>query len=303
VVNSSPQKENTLEEGSESSSIWTRLSRIFHKGTDSVEQVIIEASEDGELQKEEGSMLLSVLHLDELQVQDIMTPRTDVVCAPVTATTAEIVDLILTSGHSRIPVYRDNPDNIIGVIYAKDLLHLTLDVSLREKPVTEMMHKPFFVPETKSALDLLHDFKTSKKHLAVILDEYGGTAGIVSIEDVLEQIVGDIEDEHDAPREEDIMPEGNGKALLSGRADLEDIAEQLGIKIESDEVDTIGGYLCHIAGRVPLPGERFTEAGTLFTVLEADTKKIQSIYAEPAPEESGIPRSETARMGDPVQHP
>lgn len=246
-----------------------------------MEQAIIEASEDGELQKEEGSMLLSILHLDELQVQDIMTPRTDVICAPVTATTAEIVDLILSSGHSRIPIFRDNPDNIVGVIYAKDLLRLTLDASLRDKPVAEMMHQPFFVPETKNALDLLHDFKTSKKHLAVILDEYGGTAGIVSIEDVLEQIVGDIEDEHDAPREEDIIPEGAGKALLSGRADLEDIARELGITIESDEVDTIGGYLCHIAGRVPLSGERFTVSGTVFTVLDADAKKIQTIRAEP----------------------
>ncbi|MDL2209879.1 hemolysin family protein [Desulfovibrio sp. OttesenSCG-928-O18] len=269
-----------MDEGSESS-LWTRITRWFHKGTDSVEQAIIEASEDGELQKEEGSMLLSVLHLDELQVQDIMTPRTDVICAPETATTAEIVDLILSSGHSRIPVYRDNPDNIIGVIYAKDLLRLTLDASLRDRPVTEMMHQPFFVPETKNALDLLHDFKTSKKHLAVILDEYGGTAGIVSIEDVLEQIVGDIEDEHDAPREEDIILEEGGKALLSGRADLEDIAEELGITIESDEVDTIGGYLCHIAGRVPLPGEQFIVAGTVFTVIDADAKKIQTIQAEP----------------------
>lgn len=271
---------------------------MFHKGTDSVEQAIIEASEDGELQKEEGSMLLSVLHLDELQVQDIMTPRTDVICAPVTAATAEIVDLILSSGHSRIPIYRENPDNIVGVIYAKDLLRLTLDPSLREKPVAEMMHQPFFVPETKNALDLLHDFKSSKKHLAVILDEYGGTAGIVSIEDVLEQIVGDIEDEHDAPREEDITFEEGGKALLSGRADLEDLAEYLGVKIESDEVDTIGGYLCHIAGRVPLPGERFTVGGTLFTVLEADAKKIRSVYAEPVSEDPGMPQNDQARAGE-----
>lgn len=243
-------------------------------------------------------MLLSVLHLDELQVQDIMTPRTDVVCAPVAATTAEIVDLILTSGHSRIPVYRDNPDNIVGVIYAKDLLRVTLDTTLREMPVTEMMRQPFFVPETKNALDLLHDFKTTKKHLAVILDEYGGTAGIVSIEDVLEQIVGDIEDEHDAPRAEDIVPGENGKILLSGRADLEDIAERLGVTIESEDVDTIGGYLCHIAGRVPLPGERFTVANTLFTVLEADAKKIQSILAEPASGESQPAQTEQLRAGE-----
>ncbi|MDR3074322.1 MAG: hemolysin family protein [Deltaproteobacteria bacterium] len=288
-----------MDEGSESSSIWTRISRLFQgKGADSVEQAIIEASEEGELEKEEGSMLLSVLHLDELQVQDIMTPRTDVICAPVTAATPEIVDLILASGHSRIPIYRDNPDNIVGVIYAKDLLRLTVDESLRDKTVEDMLHQPFFVPETKNALALLHDFKTSKKHLAVILDEYGGTAGIVSIEDVLEQIVGDIEDEHDAPREKDIIPKGGGKAVLSGRADLEDIAEALGIVIESDEVDTIGGYLCHIAGRVPLPGEKFTIAGTVFTVLEADAKKIRSIQAEPE-QPDGAPRSrEKAETGD-----
>lgn len=275
-------KENVLDEGSESS-IWTKISRLFHKGTDSVEQAIIDASEEGELQKEEGSMLLSVLHLDDVQVQDIMTPRTDVVCAPVTATTAEIVDLIISSGHSRIPVYRDNPDNIVGLIYAKDLLRLTVDASLRDKPVTEFMHQPSFVPETKSALALLHDFKTSKKHLTVILDEYGGTAGIATIEDVIEEIVGDIEDEHDTPREDDIIVEGDGKALLSGRADLEDIAEVLGIVIETDEVETIGGYLCHIAGRVPLPGEKFVVGETQFTVLDADAKKIQAISAEPVP--------------------
>ncbi|MCC8195137.1 MAG: hemolysin family protein [Deltaproteobacteria bacterium] len=271
-----------MDEGSESS-IWTRISRLFQaKGTtDSVEQAILEASEDGELEKEEGSMLLSVLHLDDVQVRDIMTPRTDVVCAPVTATTADIVDLILSSGHSRIPVYSDNPDNIVGVIYAKDLLRLTVEPTLREMPVTELMREPFFVPETKSAPALLHDFKTNKMHLAVILDEYGGTAGIATIEDVIEEIVGDIEDEHDAPRAEDIILENDGTAILSGRADLEDIADEMGVKIDSDEVETIGGYLCHIAGRVPLPGEKFVVDGTVFTVLDADAKKIQSIRAEP----------------------
>lgn len=295
---SAQTKETILDEGSESS-IWTRISRLFQaKGMDSVEQAIIEASEDGELQKEEGSMLLSVLHLDDLQVQDIMTPRMDVVCAPVTATTTEIIDLILASGHSRIPIYRDNPDNIVGVIYAKDLLRMTQEPSLQNAPVTELMHTPFFVPETKSAPALLHDFKTNKKHLAVILDEYGGTAGIATIEDVIEEIVGEIEDEHDAPREEDIILEGDGKARLSGRADLEDIAEEMGVNIESDEVDTIGGYLCHIAGRVPLPGEKFIAAGTMFTVLEADAKKIQSIQAEPAPPEQ---EREAAEVADTAQ--
>ncbi len=268
-------------DGGSESRLWTRIARFFHnKNNDTVEQAIIEASEEGELQKEEGSMLLSVLHLDDMQVQDIMTPRTDVVCAPISITVAEIVDLILSSGHSRIPIYRDNRDNIVGVIYAKDLLRHAIDPSQRDAPVTELLHPPFFVPETKNVLDLLHDFKSSKKHLAIILDEYGGTAGIITIEDVLEQIVGDIEDEHDAPRQEDILLLENGSATLSGRAYLEDIADQLGIVITSDEVDTIGGFLCHLAGRVPQAGENFVIAGTRFTVTEADAKQIKTIRAE-----------------------
>jgi magnesium and cobalt transporter len=269
-------------EGGPESSLWQRITRFFTgRNNDSVEQAIIEASEEGELLQEEGSMLLSVLHLDDLQVQGIMTPRTDIICASVDSSLADIVELILSSGHSRIPVFKDTRDNIVGIIYAKDLLGYVMNNDLHATPLAAMMRPPFFVPETKNALALLHDFKSGKKHLAVILDEYGGTAGIVSIEDVLEQIVGDIEDEHDAPREEDIRVMENGDILLSGRASLEDIAEETGITIESDDVDTIGGYLLHVAGRVPQTGENFLAAGTLFTVTEADATQIRSIRARP----------------------
>lgn len=241
----------------------------------------MEASEDGELDAEEGFMLLRVLHLDELQVQDIMTTRTDIVCSSASTTVAEVIELILASGHSRIPIYRGTRDNIIGVIYAKDLLRHSLSPDFAQRPVSELVHAPFFAPESKKVLDLLHDFKKSRKHLAVILDEYGGTAGIVTIEDVLEQIVGDIEDEHDTPREEDILTLENGTILLSGRSYLDDIAAQTPIQLASDEVDTIGGFLCDKAGRVPLPGEVFTAARTRFTVLEADATQIRKIKAEP----------------------
>ena len=271
-------------DGGPDSSLWQRIAKFFHgKNVDTVEQAIIEASEEGALQKEEGSMLLSVLHLDELKVEDIMTPRTDIICAHEGASVTEIVDLILSSGHSRIPIYRESRDNIIGVIYAKDLLRHAMDPALLNETVADMLRPPFFVPESKNVLDLLHDFKSSKKHLAVILDEYGGTAGIVSIEDVLEQIVGDIEDEHDTPRQEDIRVLENGSAVLSGRAYLEDIAEQLGVDISSEEVDTIGGYLCHIAGRVPQAGDHFVIGDNQFTVMEADAKQIRAIRIDPVP--------------------
>ena len=269
-----------MDDGSDSS-IWQRLGRLFHgRHSDSVEQAIREASEDGELDKEEGSMLLSVLTLDELQVQDIMTPRTDIVCASDEESIREVAELIVASGHSRIPIYSGNRDNIIGILHAKDLLEHLLRPDEQDRPAAAIMRDPFFVPETKNVLDLLQEFRTRKNHLAVILDEYGGTAGLVSIEDVIEEIVGDIEDEHDAPKEEDIAVQTDGSYLVSGRAYLDDLDESLGFSITSDEVDTIGGYITHLAGRVPEQGERFVleeQNGAEFTVLESDAKQIHAL--------------------------
>lgn len=272
--------EDLLDDGSDSS-IWQRLGRFFHgKHTDTVERAIRDASEDGELDKEEGSMLLSVLTLDELEVQDIMTPRTDIACASDTESIRQVAELIISTGHSRIPIFSENRDNIIGILHAKDLLEHLLNPDEREQPASAIMRDPFFVPETKNVLDLLQEFRTRKLHLAVILDEYGGTAGLVTIEDVIEEIVGDIEDEHDAPREEEIIPQPDGSYLITGRAYLDDLAETLGLSIESDDVDTLGGYLTHLAGRVPEQGEAFTPeglGGAVFTVVDADAKQIHSV--------------------------
>lgn len=302
-----------MEDGSDSS-IWQRLGKLFHgKHADTVEQAIRDASEEGELDKEEGSMLLSVLTLDELQVQDIMTPRTDIVCAPDTETIRQAAELIIATGHSRIPIYADNRDNIIGIVHAKDLLEHLLNPAEQERPAAEIMREPFFVPETKNVLDLLQEFRTLKNHLAVILDEYGGTAGLVSIEDVLEQIVGDIEDEHDVPREEDITLLPDNSYRINGRAYLDDLREDLEIGIESDEVDTLGGYLTYLAGRVPLRGEEFLlpEDGepsqqARFIILESDAKQIHSVRmikpgSSPLPPEGRLsPETAAARAAGPA---
>ena len=245
-----------------------------------MEQAIREAGEEGDLEQHESSMLLRVLSIDDLQVQDIMTPRTDIVCVPRTAGILEVAGVILETGHSRIPIYQDNRDNIIGVVYAKDLLSYMGNGETGTR-VDQSMREPYFVPETKRVLDLLQEFRTRKTHLAVILDEYGGTAGLVTIEDVLEQIVGEIEDEYDAPRREDITAQEGGW-LVTGRAYLEDLEEKIGLKVESDEVDTLGGYLSHLAGRVPLAGERFSLNGMNLTVQEADPKQVHLIRVEAA---------------------
>lgn len=266
--------------------LWTRVCSLFGGRTgDSLEQAVLEARDEGELDTEEGSMILSILRLDDVQVQDIMTPRTDFDCMPSGAPVIEVARCIMETGHSRLPIYQDTRDNIIGIAYAKDLIALLVDPGKHAAPVDEIMRTPFFVPETKVVSELLQEFRTRKNHIAIAVDEYGGTSGLATIEDILEQIVGDIEDEHDAPREEEIRKLGDDRYELSGRAYLEDL-EDLGIGLEADEVDTIGGYLCLEAGHVPQAGEIFECDGWQFTIEEADVKQIRRVIVERAQEKA-----------------
>ncbi len=269
-------------DGDSQRSIWSKISHIFGgKSEDNLEQVIIEAREDGDVEAVESSMLLSVLSLGETQAQDIMTPRTDIACLPHGATIKEAAQSILEHGHSRIPVYKETRDNIIGIIYAKDLLTYLIDntKNVSDDHVETIMRDPYFIPETKNSAELLQEFRARKNHIAIVVDEYGGTSGLITIEDLLEIIVGDIEDEYDAPREEDVQKINDDEYIFHGRTYLDDINE-IGIEIESEEVDTIGGYLSLQAGHVPLVNERFEIAGWEFIVTEADTKQIHKISAQ-----------------------
>lgn len=255
----------------------------------------MDASQDGVLEKEESSMLLNVLALDDMQVQEIMTPRTDVVAVADTATTDEIAAVIIESGHSRIPVYQEVKDNIIGIIYAKDVLARVFsnNSSIPANVASEIMRAPFLVPETKNVLGLLQEFKARKQHLAVILDEYGGTSGIITIEDVIEEIIGDIEDEHDAPREKDIIETAENTFMVSGRTALSDLNEKIGLSIDSEEVDTIGGYISLVTGRVPKNNERFIINSALFVILNADAKQVHRLaITYPAPPDATEYRQE-----------
>lgn len=260
-------------------SLWERLKEAFYSGHESFEQAVLEARDDGELEAEEGSMILSILRLDELQVQDIMTPRTDFDCVAAGSSLAAVASALVESGHSRIPVYKDTRDNIVGIAYAKDLLRPLLSSEEHSRSIDTLAREPFFVPETKPVSELLQEFRSRKNHMAIAVDEYGGTSGLVTIEDVLEEIVGEIEDEHDAPREEDIQEKSPGHLLLSGRAFLEDLAAY-GLYLTADEVDTIGGYLCLEAGHVPAKGEQFELSGWVFTIEDADLKQILRVTAQ-----------------------
>ncbi len=264
--------------------LWTKISSLFSQKEENIEQAIIEAQEDGELKEIEGTMLLSVLEFDSMHVSEIMTPRTDVICLPIGSTINEVAKAIIETGHSRLPIFEETRDNIVGLAYAKDLLpYLIHDAqndqkNKHEEKIESIMRKATFVPETKVCSELLQEFRTRKNHLAIVVDEYGGTAGLVTIEDLIEVIVGEIEDEYDAPKDEEISAIDENSYRLHGRVYLEDLQE-IGIEIESEEVDTIGGYICLLAGRVPEISEVFELNGWNLLVEDADAKQVKKIMA------------------------
>ena len=259
---------------------WSRLTKFFGRDGETLEKAILDAGADGEVDADEESMLLGILRFNDLQVQDTMIPRTDIDCVAIDSTLHDAASLIVASGHSRIPVYKETRDNIVGMLHAKDILPCLLNPADKSQTVSSVMREPFFVPETKSIRILLQEFRGRKQHIAIALDEYGGTSGLITIEDVLEEIVGNIEDEHDAPRKEDISKIAEQTYELTGRATLEDISA-LGLTIETDEVDTIGGYLSMEAGHVPKKGENFIISGWKLSILDADPKLIHRLHMEP----------------------
>jgi magnesium and cobalt transporter len=248
-----------------------------------IEKLILSAQEEGDLRPEEVAMLLNVIRLSRRQVREIMVPRTDIICAEIEEPLDEVAKLIIAHGHSRIPIYRVNRDNIVGIVHAKDLLRIRFDENGR-KPVSaaDIVRTPLFIPETKAVSEMLQDFRSRKIHLAIALDEYGGTSGMVTFEDVLEEIVGEIEDEYDQPGPEDIQVLDNRTVLVSGRTPLDELDEELDIELDSEQVETLSGYLCELAGRVPAQGETFTVSTHDFTVKEADEKQVHWVLIKPS---------------------
>lgn len=264
--------------------LWTSIRNFFSGKSESpIENVITEASLDNELSADTAGMLLNILRLGNYQVREIMIPRTDIDCIEENATLAEVAEVIIDSGHSRIPVYKGNKDHIVGIIHAKDLLPSLLHPETSHRSLEEMMRPPFFIPETKNAKNMLLEFQSKKVHLAIAIDEYGGTSGLITLEDVLEEIVGEIEDEYDSPKPEDIQILEDESCLVSGRTSLEDLNEELGIDLVSDYVETVSGYLTERMGRVPQTGEQFALGRYSFQIKEADSKQVQWVLIHPGP--------------------
>lgn len=232
---------------------------------------------ESELEDDEKRMIKGIFDLDNTPVREIMTPRVDVVAMSITATVAEAKRLILESGHSRIPVYKDSIDEIAGIIYAKDFLD---EERCAKDDLYAFAHKAVYIPETKNVGDMLEDFKRRSYHFAVIIDEYGGTSGIITLEDIIEEIVGEIRDEYDTDEEEESPPSRleDGSYILDGRYLICDLNELLDLDIPDEDVDTIGGYICGEAGRIPEAGEELSiHDGLSVRILKADRRKILTV--------------------------
>ena len=251
-----------------------------HEDNDAAKQEILQAASDGlaegAVDDDEVEMIESVMEFGQTDTAAIMTPRTDIFALPDDMSWTEATRRIHEAGHTRVPIYRDNLDNITGIIYAKDLLKYVAASS----PVNleGICRKPFFVPETKLLDDLLREFKARKVHVAIVLDEYGGTAGLVSIEDVLEEIVGDIADEYDRAEDEQVRRIDETTIEVDGRLRVEELNDLLDLKMPEDEdYDTIAGFVTASLGHIPAVGEDFTANGAELTVLDADERKISKL--------------------------
>lgn len=243
---------------------------------------IEDTQREGGLDQEAAELLENVVEFSSTDVGEVMTPRTDIEGIELTDDLSSIRAFIIEAGHSRIPVYRENLDNIAGILYAKDLLpYLGADPS--DFKLQPLLRQPIVVPETKSVREMLADFQQAEVHLAIIVDEYGGTAGLATIEDVLEELVGEIHDEHDPDDESEpeLTAIDERQAVVDGRFHIDDLNEQLGLSLpEDEEYDTIAGFVLAQLGRVPRAGEIVESDGARFTTIEATPTHIQRVRVE-----------------------
>ena len=237
-----------------------------------LQEAINSSEEEGILNESEGDMLQSIFEFGDTIVREVMVPRTDMICCPAEAKLRDFLNLIIQSGHSRVPLFEGSMDKIVGIVYAKDLLR-KWGANDEDLALTDVMRTPYFIPETKRIEDLLKDFRSRRVHMAIAVDEYGGTSGLITIEDLLEEIVGDIQDEYDqeVPR---IQPQNDGTLLVDARTNVEELEEYFEIEIPREKFDTVGGYLFHLMGSVPTPGERVHDNGLVLMVEESDERKI-----------------------------
>ncbi len=247
---------------------------------DELRLIIEQGGEQGILEAEEEQMIHAVIELGERKVHEVMVPRVAIASLPQQASLEEAIELIVQAGHSRIPVYQESIDEIVGILYAKDLLPYLKPDAPPRPPLRKLLRPPVLVPESMSIDDLLHELQRRKVHIAIVLDEYGGTAGLVTIEDLLEEIVGEIQDEYDV-EEPLVVQISDDEARVDGRLDVDELLELFDlddVELEDDEeYDTVGGLLYHRVGGVPAPGDTIEVEGLRLTVETTDGRRVGKV--------------------------
>ncbi|HXA29267.1 MAG TPA: hemolysin family protein [Candidatus Angelobacter sp.] len=237
--------------------------------------LVVMGEQQGVVEQEERQMMMGVLEMTDKAVREIMVPRVDVVAVEGGKTVREVIGLIIEHGHSRIPVYEETMDNVVGVVYAKDLLQHDDDAP--DQSVKTLAREAYFTPESKKVGELLHDMQVRKIHIAIVVDEYGGTAGIVTMEDLFEEIVGPIRDEYDIAEQEEIQFLSDHEVLLSARVSVDDVGEMLHIDIPETDADSIGGYVYERLGEIPKPGATVAVGHARITVETVRRQSIRTV--------------------------
>jgi putative hemolysin len=283
----------TLRPARHTGAVETEPTPESQEDTGEVAHAYLEAGEqEGLIEREDRRLIQSIVDFGDTEVRDVMTPRPDMVAVPLEATLAELRQVFVEQQYSRVPVYKETLDHIQGFVFIKDLIRMT-DRQADEQVVPKLLRPAYYVPETKRVSDLLKEFQRQQVQSAVVVDEYGGTAGLVTLEDLLEEIVGEIRDEYDVEAES-VLDEGNGAFIFSGKVDIDELAERLGVAIPRDGFGTVGGYLLSHLGRVPAVGEIFEVGGLRVQVLEAERRRVgrvrvQRVAEMTAPEAAGEP--------------
>jgi magnesium and cobalt transporter len=263
-------------------SLLERLSALLLREPEDREQLmrlLHSAYEHNLLDAEALSMIEGVLQVSEIQVRDIMIPRAQMDVVDIGETPDKFIPTVISTAHSRFPVIDRERDNVLGILLAKDLLHYY--AGEEEFDVREMLRPAVFVPESKRLNILLREFRASRNHMAIVVDEYGGVAGLVTIEDVLEQIVGDIEDEYDFDETEDnILPESSGQYRVKARTEISDFNEAFGTDYSDEAYDTVGGLVISRFGRVPKRGEAIAIGELRFQVMRADSRRVHTLLVQ-----------------------
>lgn len=270
-------------------SVFNRLARLDRPQDleKDIQQLVDEGEQRGIISEDEGEMIQSIFSFRDTVAREIMVPRPEAVFARDDTSISEIIQHIIQSGHSRIPIYHDNVDNIIGIVHAKDLLQVC---GRDDMAVRDIARPPYFIPETKKISELLKDLRDKKSHMTIVIDEYGGTAGILTLEDIIEEIIGDIMDEYDAEVTR-IVEQDDGTILVDAQLDVEDLEDYLGVELPEGKFESVGGFIISLMGKVPDVQEKVVFGNLEMVVAAADSRKIEKVLIRKIPPETEQDRS------------